>query len=216
MTLHRSVVSIVAALAVLGAWFAHPHSAQACSADEQWDPVETSDVIVGGQIESYTLLPGTIGPPGFIPIQLKMRIDHVWKGKLAAGVEIVDRASLVLEPAIAGKQESRIAWHGSSGACGVFNEDPSGLYAVFGLFIAPDGALQTTGPRTFYLSPRPYDPATIARLSQRIALPVTGHGASERPLGSVGEALLVAGTTLLAAGVAWRIRSRCWRAGGQV
>lgn len=216
MTAFRIALAALAPLiAVVGA-LAVNTPARACSADEQWDPIENSDVIVGGQIESYTLLPGTIVPPGSIPIQLKMRIDHVWKGKLVAGAEIVDRASLVLEPAIAGKQESRIAWHGSSGACGVFNEDPSGLYAVFGLFAAPDGSLQTTSLRTFYLSPRPYDPATIARLSQRIALPVTGHGASERPAGSVGEALLLAGTALFVAGITLGIRSRMYRTGGQI
>lgn len=216
MTLHRSAVSIVVALAVLGAWFAHPHTAQACSADADWEPVANSDVIVGGFIQSYTPLPDRGRGSMFVPVRLDMRIDHVWKGRIRPGTEIVDRASFMLQPVFTDNEEIRIVWAGSGGACGALNEDPTGQYAVFGLVAAPDGALQTTGPRTFYLSPRPYDPANIRRLSPRIALPVTGHGASERPLGSVGEALLLAGTALFVAGIAWRIRSWCWRAGGQV
>ena len=215
MTAFRIALAALAPLiAVVGA-LAVNTPARACSVDADWDPVANSDVIVGGRIEGFTPLPDRTGARIFIPIRLDMRIDHVWKGSLSPGAEIVDSASFMLQPVFTDKEEIRIAWAGSGGACGAFNDDPSGQYAVFGLFAAPDGTLQTTGPRTFYLSPRPYDPATIARLSQRIALPVTGHGASERPAGSVGEALLLAGTALFVAGIALGIRSRMYRTGGQ-
>ena len=215
MTLHRSVISIGVVLAVAGAWFAHPHSAQACSGDADYDPVANSDVIAGGFIQGYTPLTDRGGGTMFVPVRLDMRIDHVWKGNIGPGTEIVDRASFMLQPVFTNNEEIRIVWAGSGGACGALNEDPSGQYAVFGLLAAPDGTLQTTGPRTFYLSLQPYDPANIRRLSQRIAFPVAGAGEDTTGARNLVEALLVGGAALFVAGIVWRNRLRPHRTGGQ-
>ncbi len=137
-----------------------------------------------------------------------MRIDHVWKGRLPPEAEIVDRASLMLQPVFTDSEEQHVAWAGSSGACGAFDEDPSGSYAVVGLVTAPDGTLQTMRLRVFYLSRQPYDPAGVSLLSRRIGFPIAGYGVDERSAGNVSEALLFAGAALWAAGVAMFVRRR--------
>lgn len=216
MTLHRSVISIVVVLAVAGAWFAHPHSAQACSGDADFDPVANSDVIAGGFIQGYTPLTDRGGGTMFVPVRLDMRIDHVWKGNIGPGTEIVDRASFMLQPVFTNNEEIRIVWAGSGGACGALNEDPSGQYAVFGLLAAPDGTLQTSGPLTFYLSSQPYDPANVRVVSQWIGLPVAGSGAA------TGGSLQTIAAMMFATGLASIMLGRARRttllveAGGQV
>jgi hypothetical protein len=215
MAIRVGLVALVL-LAGAGGLLRRAAPAQACSADEQWDPVAQSEVIVGGRIEGYTPLPDRSRSGMFIPVRLEMRIDHVWKGTVSPGAEIVDRASFMLQPVFTDKQEVRIAWAGSGGACGALNEDPSGQYAVFGLFAAPDGSLQTTSLRTFYLSPRAYDPANVRLVSQRIGLPVAGMGPHGRSTGAVGEAMLFAGAALCGLGLALRTRSWMHPAGGQI
>jgi hypothetical protein len=215
MAIRVGLVALVL-LAGAGGLLRRAAPAQACSADEQWDPVAQSEVIVGGRIEGYTPLPDRSPVGMFIPVRLEMRIDHVWKGSLRPGTEIIDRASFRLQTVFTDKEEIRIAWAGSASACGALNDDPSGQYAVFGLFAAPDGSLQTTSLRTFYLSPQPYDPATIARLSQRIAFPVAGAGEDTTGARNLVEALLAGGAALFVAGIVWRNRVRPDRAGGQV
>ena len=212
MALPRSAVFVLTALAVASVWFAQSEEASACSADADWDPAANSEVIVGGFIERYTPLPDRDRVGMFVPVRLEMRTDHVWKGSVRPGAEIVDRTSFMFQPVRTDKEEIRIVWAGSAGACGALNEDPSGQYAVFGLFAAPDGTLQTTSLRTFYLSAQPYDPATVARLSQRIALPVAGQGAESQE-GTSLEALLVAGVVLCVGGGALRARSATRRSG---
>ena len=120
----------------------------------------------------------------------------------------MDRASLMLQPVFTDSEEQHVAWAGSSGACGAFDEDPSGSYAVVGLVTAPDGTLQTMRLRVFYLSRQPYDPAGVSLLSRRIGFPIAGSGVDERSAGNVSEALLLAGATLWTAGVAMFVRRR--------
>ena len=204
---HRIARSIVAALVISSAWIGLPQSASACSADADWDPVANSDVIAGGFIQGYTPLPDRTRLGQFIPVRLDMRIDHVWKGRIAAGAEIIDRASFRLLPVRTDRDEIQIGWFGAGGACGILDDDPSGKYVVFGLVATPDGSLQTMRLQMFYLSALPYDPDTVAKLSQRIALPVAGLGAKSRGRVRV-EALLAAGVMLCIGGVAARVIRR--------
>lgn len=204
----RLVLVALVPLTLIGASLARPAPAQGCSAGDPWDPIEESEMIVGGWIGGYTPLPDRSRVGMFTPVRLEMRIDHVWKGRLPPGAEIVDRASLMLQPVFTDSEELHGAWAGPSGACGAFDEDPSGHYAVVGLVTAPDGTLQTMRLRVFYLSRQPYDPADVSSLSRRIGFPIAGHGVDERSAGNVSEALLLAGAALWAAGVAMFVR-RC-------
>jgi len=145
-----------------------PAAAATCSAGPDWDPIAESHVVVGGQILGWDPAPGVSGPPLFTPVRLHMRIDHVWKGALA-GRPIYDNASLS-----ASGYPAR--WIGSSGACGAFDDDPAGKYAVLGLVESGAGALLTSRLRIFYLDERPYDPASVrSGGGHALGLPSVGH-----------------------------------------
>ena len=140
----------------------------ACSADETWDPVAESDVIIGGQILGYDELEGRESG-SFVEVSLSVRVDHLWKGEFR-GETIVDRTSLL------GPQYVTIPdrWAGASGACGALDDDPTGKYAVLGL--RREGSeLRTNRLTTFYLDPAPYDVRAISSGSGRpLGLPVAG------------------------------------------
>jgi hypothetical protein len=147
----------------------------ACSAGGDWNPVTESDVIVGGRITAWERRDDLVfpHPPMFTPVELHMEIADVWKGQVRPGEPIIDAASL-LEPSLADAQ-----WSGSGGACGALNEDPTGMYAVFGLSRTEQGYLRTNLLTTFWLDDRPYDPAILSA-SERgfFRLPALGDGSA--------------------------------------
>lgn len=173
----------------------------ACSAGSDWNPVEESDVIVAGRISSYELVdPTRTGL--YVPVELRMEIERVLKGRIAPGERIVDNTSLwVMTPAETGDGTTRYEWAGAGGACGALDEDPTGWYAVFGLGRVDDGTLRTNRLLTLYLDRRPYDTALIARVRGQIGLPLAGDGTgTRRP--SVPWALLYMAVASGAAGSA--------------
>jgi hypothetical protein len=181
---------VVVAVAAL-----RPQAVHACSGGPDWDPVAESHVIVGGQITSWARATDVPPSAGFTPIRVTMRIDHVWKGS-TAGRPIIDLHSLR-------EDTGTTLWAGSSGACGVFDEDPTGMYAVFGLYDAGDGVLHPGLLHRFYLSTQPYDPTNVAFGMHRLGLPGTGGGGDGVGAGWSGReivALLAAGTGLAAVG----------------
>ena len=193
------LAAALVAAAVIAAGHASAPTAFACSADETWDPRAESDVIIGGQVLGYEVLPE---PSAGIyqKVRLNIRIDHVWKGGVS-GREIVDGASYVL-------REDR--WLGSGGACGAFDDDPAGRYVVLGLYDSGQGQLLTTSLRTFYIGDDPYNPASVVGFGRfPLGLPLAGgHDSPTFDWGvmptAVALGVLALAVTLLGAGVRLR------------
>lgn len=105
-----------------------PSTVHACSAGQDWDPVAESEVIVAGRITGWVevaSLPDTPSSFPFQAIRVELAVDDVIKGGPVANIDFIDAASL-------GKEGGLPDWRGSGGACGAFNEDPTGSYAIPG------------------------------------------------------------------------------------
>ena len=164
-------------------------------------------MIVGGRITSWERRDDLRfpHPPMFTPVELHMEIADVWKGQVRPGESIIDAASL-LEPPLTDAQ-----WSGSGGACGALNEDPTGMYVVFGLSRTEQGFLRTNLLTTFWLDERPYDPALLSASERGVfRLPALGDGAGgagKRPVaGALASAIV--GIVGVAAVMAGRIDRR--------
>jgi hypothetical protein len=169
----------LAAVAGIAAIASPPSAVHACSAGGDWEPVRESDVIVGGRILGYEPLTAPVATNPMVPIWLRMRIDHVYKGAVRADEIVVDQRSLMLyTDDIAGQVGRTHDWAGASGGCGAIDHEPTGWYAVFGLRRDEQQAWLTTNRlTTFYLDPAPYDVGQLEYLNQRLGLPAAGQPA---------------------------------------
>jgi hypothetical protein len=153
-----------------------PRTAYACSAGDDFDPIGSADLVVGGWITGWHERPELSTMGELQAVEVEINVERVFKGPLPADLVIVDTGSYF--PRAAG-------WYGGSGACGSFDADPSGLYVVAGLTWAEDGTYRMNRLRTLFLGQTAsglyYDKA-VTRLTQ-IAPPVTGSGGLlEQPL----------------------------------
>lgn len=155
----------------------------ACSVGSDWDAIAESDVIIAGQITGYRLSEDAEAVPAFTPITLTWRVDDVLKGELRPSDRIVDAASLV-------ERDGQREWHGSGGACGAFNADPTGVYAILGLYRAPDSTLQTSLPRIFYLGRERYTDVDLNALRARVVAELPAAGQPTAMGGGGGETLM--------------------------
>lgn len=145
-------------------WLDAP-SGYACSVGPDFNPVESSDVIVEGRFTGYEILPDAplpgletnpkTGEPArdaYVPIAVSMRVERVHRGYVPTEeIMLVDPRSLSPVPS----GESEYTWMGSGGACGTFNSDPTGQYALIGLTENDDGTYAPSGPRTFFIGEGP-------------------------------------------------------------
>jgi hypothetical protein len=191
----REPLALLAASVVVAAAAAvsSPRTVHACSAGGDFEPVKASDVIVAGQIVGYEPLSAPLETNPMVPIRLRMRIDHVYKGAIAPGEIIVDQRSLMLyTDAIAAQVGRTHDWAGGSGGCGTIDHEPVGWYAVYGLRRGEQpGWLTTNRLAVFYLRPEPYDVSQLDDLNQRLGLPMTGAGSPDRGVSQLRAALLL-------------------------
>jgi hypothetical protein len=151
-----------------------PRAALACSVGPDFDPIAESEIIVGGYVTSWRERPDLRGPavaPGFMPVEIDLRVDHSWKGSYD-GDPIIDPRSFRVE-VVENTGETLRHW-GSGGSCGALGGEPVGLYAVFGLRRDELGNWSPSLPLTFYLNRAPYDPASVTAYGRPLALPVAG------------------------------------------
>jgi hypothetical protein len=134
MVRRRSVI-VVILLALLGAQLRTAVPAYACSAGLDFNPAAEADVIVGGRMTGWERLASDARSP-FIAVQVTMEVDQHWKGTTATTIVFIDRTSLVSSGAGA-------TWAGSSGACGLFDSEPTGQYLVVGFDRMADGAYES-------------------------------------------------------------------------
>jgi hypothetical protein len=141
----------------------------ACSAGEDFDPIGSADLVVGGWIEGWRERPDLSTMGELQAVELDLRPERAFKGSLPADLVVIDSGSYFPRSG---------DWHGGAGACGSFDADPSGLYLIAGLTRAQDGTYRMNRLRTFFLGQSAsgiyYDKA-VTRLTQ-IAPPVTGSG----------------------------------------
>lgn len=206
MALAASVAVAVAAIGL------RPDVTHACSAGGDWEPARESDVIVGGQILGYEPLSPPVATNPMVPIRLRMRIDHVYKGELRSGEIVVDERSLIRYTDETASQVGRTHdWAGGSGGCGTIDHEPTGWYAVYGLHRGEtDGWLTTNRLTTFYLAPEPYEVNALAYLNDRLGLPAVGVGSRDTaPFKTVIVKALAVCTGVAAAClvIGWRVRT---------
>jgi hypothetical protein len=209
--IHAVGLSIFALTVVAGAFVAalQPQVVLACSVGPDFDPIAESEVIVGGYIRDWRERPDVVSSvlPGFMPVEIDLRIDHTWKDAYD-GAPILDRRSFRVE-VVQNTGEMLRHW-GSGGSCGALGGEPEGMYAVFGLSRDEDGNWAPSLPTTFYLDRAPYDPAAVTAYGRPLALPVAGSHQPNSGKGwpSTGVALAsVVALAVLAGSAAW-IRER--------
>ena len=126
----------------------------ACSAGPEYNPVAASEIIVAGWCEAWDVAPaGEVTGP-YAPIVVTMSVDEVFKGSAPRELMVADGASRAAD-----------AWVGASGACGAFDADPTGMYAILGLRRDVDGYLHAHRFRIFFLGPEPSGPEYEAAVS---------------------------------------------------
>jgi hypothetical protein len=143
MRYKRAVRAALAALAALMQLVA-VGPAWACSGDG--DPLQPAELIVGGRVTEWRRLPQVPNGP-FIPVEVTLRVDRRFRGDAPETLRFIDDTSLSVEaPGV---------WLGSSGACGLFDEDPTGLYLVLGLTREADGSYRSSRPMLVFSGREP-------------------------------------------------------------
>ena len=191
-----------------------PRHAYACSTGPDFNPVAKSDVIVEGRFLGYEVLPDTEMTRGspYVPVKVEMAVQRVFKGEVVGTtISLVDPVSL--------SAHDEDAWIGASGACGAFDADPTGRYAIMGLSRNEDGTYRPHRMFWFFLGDGP-DGDVYVRALERIAsfadaaeLPPLGSGSGPsgggREVGSfVAAGAAILGVALLGTSAAVRVRGR--------
>lgn len=194
-----------------------PRPALACSPGPDYDPIAESEIIVGGYITDWRPRHDLIDPqmlPGFVPVEIELRVDHTWKGSYDGGHIIAGNS--YREEVISNTGELWRHW-GGGGSCGALGGDPRGLYAVFGLSRDESGNWSPYLPTTFYLDRAPYDPAQVTAYGRPLSLPAAGNHQPKSGDGWLLTSIALASAAALAMvtlSAAWMRRRRGHRAPG--
>ena len=163
----RCLLWAAAVLLPLGAAFASSTArpALACSPVPDFDPVGSSDVIVGGWLRGWQPAPApAAGASGSsLPIRLEMAVERVYKGAAPAQISLAE--ILYRTPAGPGATGGYM-WPGGA-LCSPFGGDPSGSYAILGLHRSPDGTYRASTFSAFFRGDAPrgeHYEAALARL----------------------------------------------------
>lgn len=137
--------------------------AVACSAGPDFDLVKDSDLIVGGRFAGWELDDQSGGftqvyePKqseglvlAYAGIRARMLVDRVFKGFAASEIVVTSANTLEVYD-----HEPKYVWIGSSGACGAFDSDPTGRYAIMGLWASDDGTYSAFTGSWFYSGDNP-------------------------------------------------------------
>jgi hypothetical protein len=192
----RVLVVGLAALACLSAIGLATETALACSGPPY--DVNRADVIAEGWIERAEIGQKPGGTTPFHPVTVTMQVVRSLKGDAPSELVFTDRNSYLPDPhgGPAG------FWAGSSGACGVLDDDPTGQYALI-VFERREGELVTHLLLGAVFRDSPDDP-TIGKFRQYLqGRLVPGDEPRVVPPGPNWRALLTATgwPLLLAAGV---------------
>ncbi|MEO6045585.1 MAG: hypothetical protein ABIQ47_16925 [Tepidiformaceae bacterium] len=193
-----------------------PPAAHACSCGPDCESaVHDADLIVEGRIIGWQRSDAYDSPTTYLPITLDMRVARVFKGAVPATLRLVDQASLYS----ARQDREPTGWAGSGGACGSFDEDPTGLWVIAAVYHDELGNYRMNRITTVFLSAQPggdwYD-IIVAKLAANVGPPVAGSGPAPVPAGNQSARLRTAGVAVLALGAGLAllcVRRRRWRLG---
>jgi hypothetical protein len=132
----RVAVPVAMVLLVVGVLWLRTGIALACSGPPY--DVNRADVIAEGWIDHVDISPEAAGVGPFHAVQLTMRVVRSLKGDAPTPLVFTDSSSYFPDPS--GGPNG--FWAGSSGACGVLDDDPTGQYALV-VFERHDGELGT-------------------------------------------------------------------------
>jgi len=165
------------------------NTALACSVGENFDPVASSEVIVEGRITGWEDIEDAIewnpktdendpsdnenyyGP--YDAIRFDLEVQRVLKG------DVHERIALVSGNTLQTFRGERL-WVGSSGACGAFNDDPTGKWVVLGLHMDQHGRYTPSLPLTFFVGDAPMGDRYAERMD--MIETVTGPGGPPKGL----------------------------------
>lgn len=168
---------VLVALALVALLLGAAQPAYACSVAADFDAVGAAEVIVAGRMVRWEPLERTDDNP-FTPVRVEMAVDRVFKGDGVETIQFVDQSSLMGDGA-------NQTWQGMSGACGAFNEDPAGQYAVLGLSKNEDGTYAASGPLVFFIGAEPAGDAytqAVSRIAGALGTaPTTGPAGTPLP-----------------------------------
>jgi hypothetical protein len=150
----RFVAGALLAVTLAAPLLAPPRPARACSAGPEFDKVADSEVIVAGRLDRWERAGEARGAGEFVPIRVTMTVERVFKGDAMPTIAIIDHGSLIDYP-VQGTGATRIVWGGAGGACGSFDADPTGRYAIMGLRRPPNGTYGANRLLTFFLGDEP-------------------------------------------------------------
>lgn len=128
--------------------------AYACSVDPDFDLVAESDAIVGGRFTGWEIAGATDPSSLWVPVRVHMRVDRVFKGDVPSEIDIVDSRSLH-DYSQFEDHDPKYVWAGASGACGAFDFDPTGVYAIMGLWEEEDGSYSSSIFGWFFVGEEP-------------------------------------------------------------
>jgi hypothetical protein len=97
--------------------------ANACSCQD-CDVVRDAPNIVGGWITGWREYGSNQVPHGLKAITTAIEVTEVFKGASPSAIDVLDPAS---------RSTSPDGWFGASGACGKFDQDPTGKYIILGI-----------------------------------------------------------------------------------
>ncbi len=181
--------------------------ALACSCGNECDSiVHNADLIVEGRVTGWEPAEGYERFGQFVPVVVRLEPVRVFKGIAPNPVPMVDIASLILSSQDGGQR----MWAGAAGACGSFDDDPTGLYIIAALYRDDLGNYRMGRPATVFVGRDPggtnYD-FIVAKLTANVGPPQAGTGRVE-PHEAPGRALALAGTALMALSLALWTTSR--------
>lgn len=143
---------LAASAVTMAAYGAAPvRSVYACSAGPDWNPVEESEIIVSGVILGWEKadVAGFPEDAHVRPIRVELAVEESLKGEAPERLSFIDGGSLANLPESEGQM-----WWGSSGACGSFDADPTGMYVFMGLSHDDEGRWRSGRLTTFYVGER--------------------------------------------------------------
>ena len=148
----------LAILAIVSAVGLAAETASACSGPPY--DVNRADIIAEGWIDRVEVSPTPSGVGTFRPVTVTMRVVRSLKGDAPGQIVFTDKNSYLPDP----QGGPAGFWAGSSGACGVLDDDPTGQYALI-VFERRDGELVTHLLLGAVFRPGPDDP-TLGRFRQ--------------------------------------------------
>jgi hypothetical protein len=187
---------VLVTAALFGARVPAPAPVNACSCGPACDEiVPGADLIVEGRITGWEAAPEYERVGGYMPIRLHFDVVRVFKGSVPPDFVVADGTSLELR----GERGSEQAWSGSGGACGSFDEDPTGLYMISALYWDERGYFRMGRLANPFIGAgpegEPYE-SIVARLTQQVGPPVTGTAGARLTRGGHQAEIVLTGAIL--------------------